>query len=231
MGAAYRNRTDDLRITSLSSTVLGMLRLPLRRVRQIAASGGYWLLTAVRGHLGGTIGGWETQLGRSLAGSEIQHGSAVRSVREKAAGDASLPACGMLSIAALASADDPPDAHYLRAPCRPARFCLPGAGHGLSAPPPGRDHHRRDHRGQSHRHPRWRSATQPIKPSRLSELKLRLPACNPPVLLIGAEPGERSAGRGARSDRMRRRRRPWPGGRDRDTGPPRKMAGLRHHGA
>jgi hypothetical protein len=58
IGAAYRNRTDDLRITRVFPCAGhgGSMPAPASGSR-VAAGGNHWLLTVVRGHLRGTLDG------------------------------------------------------------------------------------------------------------------------------------------------------------------------------
>src|SRR5436305_1491897 len=52
-GAAYRNRTDDLRITRVSQCVARGFKSRSASYSQVDAGGDRWLLMAVRGHFGG----------------------------------------------------------------------------------------------------------------------------------------------------------------------------------
>src|SRR5215470_8692890 len=54
LGAAYRNRTDDLRITRVFPWVVRGSKPAQASCSQVAAGGDRWLLMAVRGHLGDT---------------------------------------------------------------------------------------------------------------------------------------------------------------------------------
>ena len=54
VAVAYRNRSDDLRITSVSRALVAWFKSVLASCSQVGGGGGRWLATAVRGDLGDT---------------------------------------------------------------------------------------------------------------------------------------------------------------------------------